>query len=170
MNEEKKVDIVERAGDIIIFVMGIILLIGGNLVVLSRVFKLSTPCTEEILRNVFVWLIFLGTAYESKRGLVSVSILEEGFINKRKAGAYKALKVLHMAVCLIFAAFCAFYSFQMMMNQFATGEKSLVLGYLMGFVTLGIVLGCLLWTVYQGISLVRLIMTPAEEALPQPKA
>lgn len=154
-NEKLAKDYAEIAGEVVIFIIGMILLVGGNMVIFGRVFSISVPWTEEILRNCFVWLIFIGTAFESKRGLVSITILEDILKNKNNQIYYKTTKIYHAVAAAIFAGFCSFNYFQLMLTQFRMQEKSIILGYLTGYVTLGVFLGCLLWTVYQIIIIVK---------------
>ena len=64
-------DYVEKIFDVLIIVCGLLLLAGGNVMVFGRIFHLSVPWAEELMRNVFVWMLFFGAAFESKRGLVA---------------------------------------------------------------------------------------------------
>lgn len=149
-------DYVEEAFNYAIFAVAMLLLIGGNMVIISRITEISMPWTNEILQGCFVVLVFWGVAFGSKKGMVSVSIIEENLKTNGKQRAYCGIKLFHAICSSIFAIFCTVYSFVVMYTQFSEGEKSLVLKFPTGIITLGVVIGCVLWSFYQIQKAVRL--------------
>ncbi len=130
-------------------------LLVANIGVFSRQFKISISWTDEVLRALFVWVYFLCGGLTAKTGFLSISLLEETLRDKGRNMGYHAVKILHSLLSLVFAAYCTFYGYQAMSGQFALNQKSTILGFPQGCVTLGFVVGCAFWAYYEIINIVK---------------
>ena len=77
----------------------------ANIAVLSRyVLKYSLPWSEELLRILFIIIIYVGTAlaYRSD-ALIGITMFEESLIGKANNIPYKIVKVFQHIVIIIFA-------------------------------------------------------------------
>lgn len=165
MGKTVRNDYVEKVFDILIIICGLLLLTGGNVMVFGRVFRLSVPWAEELMRNVFVWMLFFGAAFESKRGLVAVTIIDDVLISKKKAGMYKTVIVIQTIAFLAFAILSGYYAYVQAMDQFSKNVTSLTLKYPTGIFTGLVAIAFTLMTFYQGYLLVKRIRTPKDDML-----
>ncbi len=165
MGGHKETDLVEKVFDVLIAICGVFLLLGGNVMVFGRVLSLSVPWAEELMRNVFIWMLFFGAAFESKRKLVAVTICDDIAVKKRSAGFYKFLMLTQTAAILIFAGLSAVWTYVQAADQFKMKVTSLNLKYPTGIFTLLVAIAFTLMFVYQCKILVRRIRTPKDEML-----
>lgn len=155
-------DYVEKIFDVLIIVCGLLLLAGGNVMVFGRIFHLSVPWAEELMRNVFVWMLFFGAAFESKRGLVAVTIIDDVLITRKKAGAYKAVIVIQTIAFLAFAVLSGYYAYVQAFDQFSKNVTSLTLKYPTGIFTGLVAIAFTLMTFYQCYLMITRIKTPKD--------
>ena len=161
-----RTDYLEKVFDVLIAVCGLLLLFGGTAVVFSRVLNISVPWAEELLRNVFVWVLFFGAAFTSKKNLIAVTIINDSAIKRRHGKALKAMLLFQTLCVLIFAALSAWYGWVYASSQFAKRTVSTTLRYPLGILTIGVAAAFVLMAVYQLIKLMGYIRTPAEQLLP----
>lgn len=127
----------------------------ANTGVLARyVLQLSLPSVEEILRYIFIWLIFICSALSYKDGtLISITMLEDHLKSRPKLR--RALQIIQNLAVLIFALVSLWTGWEMMMTQFEFEELSVVLEINMGWITLGVVIGYALLSWFALCNLLR---------------
>ncbi|MDR1533710.1 MAG: TRAP transporter small permease [Planctomycetota bacterium] len=129
----------------------------ANLGVVTRyVLHYSLPSAEETLRYLFIWLIFVGAALSfGEGGLISITLLEESLAGRPRL--CRALLLFQGAAFLVFSLVLTFTGWNMLEAQFEFSETSVVLEINMGWVTLGVVVGCALMALYSLRNLGRVL-------------
>lgn len=163
-------DPVEKIFNYPMLFLGLFLLFAGNAVIFGRIFELSVPWAEELLRNAFVVLLFWGAAFESKRGLVAITIVDDILLKKDRIGGYKVLQIVQKSLFLLFAFMSFYYTLEQMSGQIKSGVSSLTLGYPTWIFTAFILLGFFMMMMYQVILLIKTVSTPREKLFAEAKA
>jgi|GEM_PF-4676370 len=158
-------DYLEKFADVLVAILSLLLLIGGNLVIFSRVFKWSVTWAEEMLRTSFVLLLFLGAAFSSKKNLVAVTICNDIAIKKKHGIVYKCLLVFQDLCIFAFAVFNIYYGISIVITQFQKNLKSTSIQYPLWIFTALIVLSLVIMAIYQIVKIVHVIRTPKNELL-----
>ena len=128
--------------------------------VVSRyVLKVSLPWVEELLRYLFIWLIFICSALSFREGtLISITMLHDGL--KKYPLARRILEAVINLVILAFALASLYTGWEMMSTQFEFEELSTVLEINMGWVTLGALIGYAFFAIFSLMNLFRLCFGP----------
>lgn len=135
------------------------ILVANAGVVARYVLKVSLPSVEEILRYLFVWLIFVGSALAFKEGtLISITMLGDSL--KKHPVLVRALSALQNLAILVFSLVSLATGWDMMMTQFEYEEVSVVLEINMGWITLGAWIGYLLLAFFSFCNLFRDVFDP----------
>ncbi|MDR2391080.1 MAG: TRAP transporter small permease [Planctomycetota bacterium] len=132
----------------------------ANAGVASRYLLLiSLPSVEEILRYLFIWLIFICAALSYREGsLIGITMLADALKNrpipKRILAAAQDLAVL------AFSLYSVRTGWDMAATQFEFGETAVVLAINMGWVTLGVLVGYVLMAYFSLRNLFRDVFDP----------
>lgn len=122
-----------------------------NLAVLARLMKISISWSDEIIKIIFIYIVYIGTALAYRTdGLIGITMLEEYLYKKSNKKPYKYIKLFQHVVIIGFAIFCAFQSYLMAIRQFSYGELTPALEIPAAIATLGFVIGSIIW-IYYGI-------------------
>ena len=140
-----------KSGEIISTITGLAVfgtIILANLAVFSRHANISLPAAEELLRYIFVWVIMICTAigYDDN-GLISITMFEESLERKGRTVVAKVIRLINTLFVLFFSAFCIFYSAKIALLQIISNKLSPVMEIPMFLVSLGMMLGSVLWFV-----------------------
>jgi C4-dicarboxylate transporter DctQ subunit len=113
-----------------------------TLSILSRyVTKTSMPWTDELVRFLFIWAIFLGTSIGVRRGAhLGVSVVQ----NALPPRGQKTFVILITLCCVFTCAVLAWHGAAMVHLQFTMGQRSSQLGIPIYWVGLAIPVGLLL--------------------------
>lgn len=110
------------------------------------VLKISIAWSDELLRTIFVWAYFIGTAllYHNS-GLMRLEIADDTMKRKGKLGAYRILCIIQDIAMIIFSGIVGYYGYVMIMAQVNSGQMTTTsstpawvspLGFLIGMVLL----------------------------------
>ena len=142
-----------------------------NLGVLMRyVFEISMPWNEEVVRFLFVWMVFIGFAQAYRTGgLAGILFLEEALYNRGLIGGYNGVRRLQGLINVGFGFFGMLAGFEIMQIQMETEEITTVVEIPLYLITLGFTMGFTLFTAYALGSFVRMLRSkPVRESAPPP--
>lgn len=147
-----------KAMEFILGMAGVIMILIETYSVFCRnVTHWSTPWVDEVLRLIFVWIVFIGAAIALNTDeLISLTLIEDKYKEKGKAVPYNVLKVIQYAAALVVAVLLSQQEWVTMMGQVATGEATAITGYPVWIKSFGILVGFVLMAI---IALVKLIGT-----------
>ena len=133
-----------------------------NVGVLARyVFKYSIPSVEELLRFVFVWLIFICSALSYREGgLIGITMLSDHLKGKGRHGLRKGLHLFQHLGVLVFSLAMVYTCWEMFSTQLEFEELSVVMEINMGWMTLGALLGFIAMTVFAVWNFMRNLLNP----------
>lgn len=128
--------------------IGIIMILIETYAVFARnVLKAPAPWTDETLKMLFVWSIFVCSSLAFMGDeLIGLDLLQEKISANRKA--YGSLKIIQYIFGLIFGGFTTYWGFNIIMTQFSTNEKTAVVRYPLWFINLGFLMGSALIVVF----------------------
>lgn len=122
----------------------VVTLVANIAVVYRYLLRSPLPWSDEVIRYVFVWLIFIGAAIAFHRNeLVEISILTD--IAKGKAA--KALVFIRLALSILFVSVFLYETWQIFLTHLRTGELSVALEIPICLITLGMVVGGIIWLI-----------------------
>lgn len=129
----------------------------ANVGVVARyVFAYSLPSVEEMLRYLFIWLIFIGSALSfGEGGLISITMLEE--LLSSRPFLRLALGIAQNLSFLVFSLASAWTGWKMLAMQFEFSETSVALEINMGWITLGVAIGYALMALYSVRNIYRVL-------------
>jgi TRAP-type C4-dicarboxylate transport system permease small subunit len=132
----------------------------ANLGVASRyAFHISLPSVEEILRYLFIWLIFICAALSYREGtLIGITMLAEAL--ERRPILKRALAAVQDLAILVFSLYSVVTSWDMISTQFEFEEMAVVLAINMGWITLGVLIGYILMAYFSLRNLFRDVCDP----------
>lgn len=142
----QKANILKR---ITIFVLGTTILFTvliANLAVVFRyVIEKSLPWSDELLRFIFVWVVFIGVALVYRKDeLVDMTLVAD--LAKGKLALF--LDVLRHMLTFIFVLIIAYQSLIITLGQLRTGEISAAMEIPVWLVSAGLVIGSAIWAYY----------------------
>lgn len=151
------------------FVLGmvgvIMILIETYSVFCRNVTHWSTPWVDEVLRLMFVWIVFIGAAIAFKSDeLISLTLIEDGFKEKGKKVPYKVLKLIQYVTALVVGILLTIQEWATMMGQMATGEATAITGYPVWVKSFGILIGFVILVILAVFKTIGLLKTFKEEA------
>ena len=142
------------------FILGmagvIMILIETYSVFCRNVTHWSTPWVDEVLRLIFVWIVFIGGAIAFRTDdLISLTMIEDSFKDKGKMVPYKVMKLIQYAAALLIAGMLVVQEFTTMMGQIRTGEATAITGYPIWVKTFGILLGFVILLILAVVKIVN---------------
>ena len=126
-----------------------ICLLIANIAVVSRLAHFSVSWSDEVIKIIFIYVIYIGTAlaYRSD-SLIGITMFEEFLIGKANNIPYKIVKIIQHLVSTGFAIFCSVQGYNMMMGQLRNGELTPALELPAAISTIGFLIGAIIWTYY----------------------
>lgn len=115
--------------------------------VVSRLMKMPASWTDEMLRIIFVWLVFIMSAvgYHCDE-LIGLDLLEDMLKSRPRSKA--VLKFVQSIFGVVFAIFMMVQTFQLVVTQIGTRELTPVMSFPLWLQTLGYFLGCAMFSVF----------------------
>ena len=128
---------------------GLTAILLATLGVITRfVLKIAITWSDELLRTVFVWAYFIGTAllYRSS-GLMRLELVEDVLKRRGRTGLYRLICFIQDGVIFIFSGTIFYYLYHFIEKQIATGQTTTTsstpawvspLGFIIGIGLLGL--------------------------------
>ena len=135
---------IKDIGEKAIGAMVIVALLIANYGVFARfVLEIPVAWTDEIMRAMFIWLIFICSAVAfSTNSLISLELIE--YKLKGRPFARQCLKLVQAICAIIFSAFCTYNGFLIALKQFNNGETTPVVEIPLYVINLGFLIGMLM--------------------------
>lgn len=123
----------------------------ANLAIVYRyVLGSSLPWSEELLRFMFVWIVFIGASLAYKKDqLVDLSLVTD--LAKGRLSLF--FDLLRHLLSFLFIIIILYQSFMIMIAEINTGKISAAMEIQVWLVTAGLVLGSLLWSIFSIIKI-----------------
>lgn len=129
---------------------GVLMILTESYAVLARnVLKISAPWTDEVLKLLFAWLVFVGAAivfYTDET--ICLTIVEDSQKVKNNVKLHSSLKIFQYVVAIIVNAVIAKALIQIIGVQMSTGETTTVIQYPLYLLNMGMFFGVVLTTLY----------------------
>lgn len=143
--------------DFLFGLVGIVMVLIVTYAVLARnVLIVSTPWSDELLKLLFVWSIYIGSAILfMSDGLISLTLIEDKY-KESKPAVYGTLKAIQYLAGI---GICGLMTSQMVTivgTQMKTGEATTVLKYPLWIMNTGILIGLALIVIFGIVKLVGL--------------
>ncbi|MGI6093758.1 MAG: TRAP transporter small permease, partial [Negativicutes bacterium] len=123
-------------------VTAVVVLITNISIIFRYILRSPLPWSEELVRYLFVWLIFICVAIAFNREeLVDISV----FTDMVKGKAANIFALFRNLLCLLFASLFAYYTWLIFRNQIKLVELSPAMELPIYLVTLGMFIGSILW-------------------------
>ena len=138
-------------------IAGIIMVLVASYAVLARnVLLVSTPWSDELLKLIFIWTIYMGSAVLFMNDeLISLTLLEDKY-KESKPKVYGILKAIQYVAAVGISALLTSQLFTIVSTQMNTGEATTVLKYPLWIMNLGMLLGLGLIAVYGVVIVIAL--------------
>ncbi|MET3507604.1 TRAP transporter small permease [Halalkalibacter oceani] len=118
----------------------------ANYAVFNRyILKQSLPWSDELLRYMFVWIVFIGAAIVYKKDQLVDLTLVTDFAKGKFA---LLLDLLRHLLTFLFIVMISYQSFIIMRGQMSTGEISAAMEIPVWIMTAGLLIGGCLWAVF----------------------
>lgn len=150
----KNLNKIKSVLEVIFGIAGIAMIVIETFAVFSRNFlHASAPWTDETLKVLFVWVIFIcGAVAFLDDGMIAMTLIEDVLSKKKKV--LGAIKIFQFACALVLSIALSIQSTQIVNTQIATGAKSAIMGYPLWFTNLGFLIGNVLTIVFAVYKLV----------------
>ena len=121
-----------------------------------NVLKIATPWTDEFLKMLFIWSIFVCSelAFYSD-DLICLTLVEDSEKVKKNPPVYGTLKAIQYLSGLGVSAFLAKYLCTIIATQMKTGEATTVMKYPLWFLNMGLVVGMILTVIFGVMKLIE---------------
>jgi TRAP-type C4-dicarboxylate transport system permease small subunit len=130
--------------------------------VAARMLDISVAWTDELLRAIFLWLIFIAAALAYKTGnLIGFDLLND--VLAKRPRLLFCLKFLQCTGALVFGVFMSIHMLTIVSTQFSTDEFTPVLGLPLWFVNSGCLLGSVLTVMFALQKFFQLIVKKTHE-------
>ena len=124
-------------------------------VMARNILQISTPWSDELLKLLFVWSIFVCSALAFLNDeLISLTLFEDDAKEKGKMALYGIFKVIQYVATLIISGLLVYQIWTIVNTQLSTGEATTVLKYPLWIMNSGILVGMVLTVVFGVIKLV----------------
>lgn len=137
--------------------IGVVMILVETYAVLARnVLIISTPWVDELLKLLFVWIVFVGSALAFQTDeLISLTMAEDSAKEKKQMVKYTVLKVIQYVIALGVSALLVSQLFTIVTTQMSTGEATTVIKYPLWILNSGILIGMLLIVIMAIVKLVE---------------
>lgn len=145
-----------KAVEALFGVVGIVMILVETYAVMARnILQISTPWSDELLKLLFVWSIFVCSALAFLNDeLISLTLFEDNAKEKGKMALYGIFKVIQYVATLIISGLLVYQIWTIVNTQLSTGEATTVLKYPLWIMNSGILVGMVLTVVFGVIKLV----------------
>lgn len=145
-----------KAVEALFGVVGIVMILVETYAVMARnILQISTPWSDELLKLLFVWSIFVCSALAFLNDeLISLTLFEDDAKEKGKMALYGIFKVIQYVATLIISGLLVYQIWTIVNTQLSTGEATTVLKYPLWIMNSGILVGMVLTVVFGIIKLV----------------
>ena len=145
-----------KAVEALFGVVGIVMILVETYAVMARnILQISTPWSDELLKLLFVWSIFVCSALAFLNDeLISLTLFEDDAKEKGKMALYGTFKVIQYVATLIISGLLVYQIWTIVNTQISTGEATTVLKYPLWIMNSGILVGMVLTVVFGVIKLV----------------
>lgn len=145
-----------KAVEALFGVVGIVMILVETYAVMARnILQISTPWSDELLKLLFVWSIFVCSALAFLNDeLISLTLFEDDAKEKGKMALYGIFKVIQYVATLIISGLLVYQIWTIVNTQISTGEATTVLKYPLWIMNSGILVGMVLTVVFCVIKLV----------------
>ncbi|MDY4032517.1 MAG: TRAP transporter small permease [Pyramidobacter sp.] len=125
MSEQKR-NIVFTAAEYFIGAIGLMAILLATLGVITRfVLKISITWSDELLRTVFIWAYFIGTALLYRgSGLMRLELVEDILRRRRKTNWHRLICVLQDLIVFIFSGSIFYYLCHFIEKQIVSGQTT----------------------------------------------
>lgn len=149
-----------KGAEFILGMVGVIMILIETYSVFCRnVTHWSTPWVDEVLRLMFVWIVFIGGAIAFlSDDLISLTLVEDSFKEKGKLVPFDVMKLFQYLIALLCGVILSIQQYTTMVGQMATGEATAITGYPVWVKSLGILIGFILLAVIAIVKIVNLLM------------
>lgn len=139
--------------------IGVVMILVESYAVLARnVLIVSTPWVDELLKLLFVWIVFVGSALAFQTDeLISLTLLEDNAKEKGKMVKYTVLKIIQYVIALVVSGLIVTQMYTIITTQMSTGEATTVMKYPLWVLNSGILIGMVLIFIMAAIKLVECI-------------
>lgn len=128
--------------DFLFGLVGIVMILIATYAVFARnILIVSTPWSDELLKLLFVWSIYIGSAILFMNdGLISLTLIEDKY-KESKPAVYGALKAIQYLAGIGICGLITSQMFTIVGTQMRTGEATTVLKYPLWIMNAGILIG-----------------------------
>ena len=128
--------------------VGIIMILIETYAVFARnVLKAPAPWTDETLKMLFVWSIFVCSSLAFMGDeLIGLDLIQEKIADNRKA--YGGLKILQYALGLVFGVLTTNWGLNIILMQLSTNEKTAFVKYPLAIINMCFLLGSVLLVIF----------------------
>lgn len=154
---KKALDKVISALNFVFGLVGIVMVFVATYAVLARnVLIVSTPWADEVLKLLFVWSIYVGSAILFMNdGLISLTLIEDG-CKEKKPVVYGILKAIQYIAAIGICGLVTSQLFTIVGTQMSTGEATTVLKYPLWVMNMGMLIGLALIVIFGIVKLIGL--------------
>ena len=129
------------------YVGSIMILIETYAVFARNVLKAPAPWTDETLKMLFVWSIFVCSSLAFMGDeLIGLDLIQEKIADNRNA--YGGLQILQYALCLVFGVLTTNGGLSIIFMHLSTNEKTAVVKYPLWIINMGFLLGSVLLVIF----------------------
>ena len=152
---EKGINGVKKLFAIIFGFVGIAMILVETYAVFGRnVLKIATPWTDEFLKLLFIWSIFVGAALSfMDDSSICLTLVEDSEKVRKKPSAYGVLKVIQYVTGFGVSAFMIKHLATIISTQMRTGEATTVMAYPLWFINMGLMVGMVLVCIFAVIKI-----------------
>ena len=131
---------------------GVVMILVETYAVFGRnVLQISTPWTDEMLKLLFIWTIFIGAAMSFNiDDAICLTLIEDSKKVKNNPPIYGTMKIIQYVSAVGVAIFMSKHLFTIISTQLSTGEATTVMKYPLWILNLGILVG-MFFTIFFGI-------------------
>lgn len=131
--------------------------------VFARLMSIPVAWSDEVVKIIFIWLVFIGSAvaYQSD-SLIGLDLVED--MLSKKPVLQKGLKSIQGIFATVFGVFMTLQTFRIVSTQLQSGEVTPVLGFPLWLVNLGYLLGSLLFAVFAVQKLLAAVLSFQDRA------
>ena len=150
-----------KAAEFILGLIGVAMILIETYSVFCRnVTHWSTPWVDEVLRLMFVWIVFVGAAIAYRSDdLISLTLVEDRWKEKRVILPHNVVKMIQYVIALIVSVMLTQQEWTTMLGQIKTGEATQITGYPLWVKSCGILIGFVLLTIISLLKIIRLART-----------
>jgi len=150
---------IKKVDKVMMIVFGIIgtamILVASYNVFARDVLRTSAPWTDEMLKLLDIWVIFVLSAVVFLRDeQISLTLIEDGKFARSKPAVYHSMKLFQYILALVLNAEMTRELISVIKTQMGTGEITTVLKYPLYLLNIGMCIGCILTVIFAVIKIV----------------